>query len=177
MICTNEHNVMEGLGQPHELPGFKYAHEVNQYVSANSLKFLLVPFFIVHYGAFCYGHVSFVIGIFGHGSSINPRIGAALAELWQGPFSIAVAAIFASHLYSFFKNYIGGGEYARVNLYTLMFRPYGRIIVMHLTIIFGAGLAMALGSPLPMVAILNAGKILIDMRLHEKERAKLAAAD
>ncbi len=137
---------------------------------------LSAPFFIVHYGCFCYGHVTFIIGLFGSGSSLNPRVGAALAELWHGPFWFAVAAIFGSNLFSFFTNYIGRGEYQRVNVMALMFQPYGRIVIMHVAIIVGAGLAMAFGSALPVLMLLIVGKILIDMHLHDKERLKLAAA-
>ena len=58
-----------------------------------------------------------------------------------------------------------------------MFRPYGRIVVMHVTILFGAGLALAFGSPIPMLMIPIAGKTPIDMHPHDNERRKLAAAD
>ncbi len=109
-------------------------------------------------------------------AGLNQRAGTSLTELCQGSFWIAVAAIFGSHLFSFFTNYMGGGEYKRASLFLLMHRPYGRIIVMHITIVFGAGLVMWLGSPLPMLLILIALKTFIDMRLHEKERGKLSAA-
>jgi hypothetical protein len=46
---------------------------------------------------------------------------------------------------------------------------------MHLAIVFGAGLVMWLGSPLPMLLILIVAKTILDIRLHEKERGKLAA--
>jgi len=141
-------------------------------ISANAFKFILIPFFIVHYGGFSYGHLSIVVGLFGDGG-IGLRAGSALAGLWQGSFWISVAAIFASHLFSFFTNYIGAGEYKRTSLFLLMQRPYGRIIVMHVSIIFGAGLVMWLGSPLPMLLVLIVAKTFLDIRLHEKERGKL----
>ena len=89
-----------------------------------ALKFFLIPFFVVHYGMFCFGHLTAVVGIFG-GGGISLRAGSALAELWQPSFWIAVVAVFASHLYSFFANFIGEGEYKRANLMLLMHRPYG----------------------------------------------------
>lgn len=87
---------------------------------------------------------------------------------------IAVAAIFFSHLLSFFTNYIGNDEYKRASLFVLMFRPYGRIITMQIAIIFGAAFVMFFGSPLPMLLILIAAKIVIDLRLHRKERVKFS---
>ena len=45
---------------------------------------------------------------------------------------------------------------------------------MHVAIVFGAGLVMWLGIPLPMLLILIVAKAILDLRLHEKERRKLA---
>ncbi len=55
-----------------------------------------------------------------------------------------------------------------------MFRPYGRIIAMQVAIIFGAAFVMFFGSPLAMLLILIAAKIVIDLRLHGKERDKFS---
>lgn len=143
-------------------------------IPVNALKFFLIPFFIVHYGAFCFGHLTFVLAIFSD-SGLSLRSGSALAALWQGSFWIAVAAVFASHLFSFFANYIGKGEYRNASLFLLMHRPYGRIISMHVAIVLGAGLVMYLGNPLPILLILIVAKTILDVRLHEKERGKLAA--
>ena len=99
-----------------------------------------------------------------------------LADLWHPSFRLAVAAIAASHLYSFATNYLGRGEYARANLMPLMQRPYGRIVVMHVTILLGAGLLMVLGSPPPMLLVLIGGKIALDLKLHLGERRKLGSA-
>jgi hypothetical protein len=144
-------------------------------VSANALKVFLIPFFLVHYGMFCFGHLMFVLAIFSDGG-LRSGSGSALAELWQSSFWIAIAAVFVSHLYSFFTNYIGGGEYKRASLFLLMHRPYGRIIAMHVAVVLGAGLVMYLGSPMPILLTLILVKTFIDVRLHEKERSKLSEA-
>ncbi|MFQ5548456.1 MAG: DUF6498-containing protein [Woeseia sp.] len=141
-------------------------------IPTGAIKLFLVPFFVIHYGAFCFGHLTAVVGLFS-GTGFGFRAGRSFAEMWHDSLWLAVAAIFGSHLFSFFSNYIGGGEYKRVSLYPLMMRPYGRIVVMHLAIVFGAGLVMFLDSPLPMLLILIGAKTIIDMRLHEKERRKL----
>ncbi len=143
-------------------------------VSVSGSKYLLIPFFVVHYGMFCFAHLTLVVDLFSD-TSISLGAGTSLAALWQTSFWIGVVGITGSHLYSFLMNYIGGGEFKRANLSLLMHRPYGRIIAMHLAIVFGAGLVMWLGSPLPMLLILIVAKTFIDIRLHERERGKLAA--
>ena len=143
------------------------------YFSMNLLKFILIPFFIVHYGAFCLGHLTFILAIFSDGG-ISFRSSAELPGLWQSTFWVGIAAIFVSHLYSYFANYIGKGEYKNASLFLLMHRPYGRIISMHVAIVLGAGLVMYLNDPLPMLLILILMKTALDVRLHEKERGKLS---
>jgi hypothetical protein len=177
MICCQSDNILQML----PLPGGQAVPKevsaaLNQAMpklSWTGIKFFLVPFFMVHYGGFCFGHLSLLLAF----SSGGPRpISAAssMLDLWQPSFWIAVAAIFCSHLYSFFTNYIGNDEYKRASLVVLMFRPYGRIIAMQLAIIFGAAFVMFFGSPLPMLLILIAVKIVIDLRLHGKERMKFS---
>jgi hypothetical protein len=144
-------------------------------INMPAFKLFLVPFFAMHYGGFCYGHLMAVIGLFS-GSGLRGGITPSLVQFWQPEFWIAVGAIAASHLYSFGSNFIGEGEYKNASLIQLMNRPYGRIITMHVAIVLGAGLVMWLGTPLPTLVILIAGKIAIDLRLHEAERVKLAAS-
>ena len=174
MICCQNDDLMKGLPQPTGGKAkIEYDEKLKQ-ASASTFKWIVVPFFIVHYGAFCYGHLSFLLGFFSGG----PRpLGAAsrMLDLWQTSFWLAAGVIFCSHLYSFFTNYIRSGEYLRANLMMLMFRPYGRIIVMHLVVVFGAFLLALLQIPIVMLLLLIALKIGVDMRLHEKERSKLGA--
>ncbi len=175
MLACDSGNVMQGTLALANRPVPDEVRENMPQIAGAALKFFLIPFFVVHYGMFCFGHLTAVVGIFG-GWGISLRAGSSLFELWQPSFWIAVAAVFASHLYSFFANFIGEGEYKRANLMLLMRRPYGRIIAMHVAIVLGAGLVMWLGSPLPMLLILILIKTFLDIRLHEKERGKLSAA-
>jgi hypothetical protein len=174
MIACRTDNILHGFLP--QLAGQQVPGELGKNlpkIPVNAFRFFLVPFFVLHYGGFCFGHLMAVVGFFGDGS-VGLSAGSSLAKLWQSSFWIGVAAIFGSHLFSFFTNYIGGGEYKRASLFLLMHRPYGRIIVMHVAIVFGAGLVMWLGSPLPMLMILIVTKTVLDIRLHEKERGKLA---
>lgn len=119
--------------------------------------FFIIPFFIVHYGMFCFGHYSAVTSLFGDGH-------------WQRPLWIGVAAIALSHLVSFFVNFVAQREYERTSPSKLMQRPYGRIIILHVTIIAGAFLVTTLDNPFWMLPVLVAVKTAIDLRMHLAER-------
>ncbi len=145
-------------------------------------KFMIVPFFCVHYGMFCLVHGVFVVallsdgGMFergGMGPSGSPfeLIGSQLSN---GPLLLSSLALGGSHLFSFFVNFLGKGEYRRTGTPILMTQPYGRIMVLHIAIIFGAFLIMLLGSPVFLLLILIGGKSWLDLKMHLRERAKNA---
>ena len=139
----------------------------------NGIKAFIIPFFLFHYGFFCYGHVTFVVGLF---SDTGLRAGFFdVMPLQNTGFWIAAGAIFLSHLISYFVNYLGRGENERTGLATLMKRPYGRIVVMHVTIIIGAFFVLAVGNPLPALIVLVVAKTVLDLKLHHRERAAFAA--
>jgi hypothetical protein len=141
---------------------------------SKGLKFFLIPFFIFHYGMFCFGHFAAINAIFG--DELNSASVSLLVVVgsWDKVLWLAILAIFASHMISFFLNFIGGQEYQRTDLRQLMQRPYGRIIALHLTVILGAGLTMWLGSPIYMLVVLVAIKIGIDLKMHTAERQKFS---
>ena len=134
-------------------------------------KATLIPFFVVHYGIFCIGHVMGVISIF---ARPGEEAQISIDDVATTTFLIAAAGIFLSHLLSFFVNYLGRGENRSVPLSTLMSRPYGRIFVMHITVIAGAGLAQLIGSPLPVLVVLVVAKTAFDLKLHRRERERFA---
>jgi hypothetical protein len=148
----------------------------------HGIKVFLIPFFTFHYGMFCLVHGVFVFALLGGGSDagvffnggpfgmISHLIGRAVAA---GGFW-AVLALAGSHLYSFVSNYLGKGEFRRTAVPLLMMAPYGRIVVLHLAILFGAFAIMALGSPLFLLILLIAGKIALDLKLHRRSHQKIA---
>ena len=133
------------------------------------LALAAAPFFIGHYGAFMAGHLLFIFGFF----IDRPDTGAALPLAAAGATFVAlwpaILALFASHGFSFFHNFLGRGEYRGRTLGRQMHEPYKRIIVMHLTIIFGGFLAMALESPLPGLVLLVVLKVFSDVSAHLRE--------
>jgi hypothetical protein len=149
-------------------------------------KIFFIPFFSFHYGLFCLVHGLFVFALLGKnelGSDSMPTGSSTLEELTElvelameaGGFWAALGLV-VSHLFSFCVNYLGKGEYRRTVVPMLMIAPYGRIVVMHLAIIFGAFAIMALGSPVFLLVILIVGKIMLDLKFHNRAHKKLEAA-
>jgi len=147
-------------------------------VTRQGQKWFLMPFFVVHYGMFCFGHLTAVTALFSPGTGIEIAwqyfFGLPIEVAWKSTLWIAIAAIAISHLFSFFGNFIADDEYRRTTASDLMKRPYGRIIVLHMAIIIGAGLIEWLGSPVLMLVVLVAAKIVLDLVLHLAERKKFA---
>ena len=82
----------------------------------------------------------------------------------------------ASHGFSFYWNYIKNGEYQRGSLNALMGQPYGRVIVLHMTVLFGGWIVMMLGSPLLALVLLVVLKTAADLRGHKAERRRFSLA-
>jgi hypothetical protein len=89
--------------------------------------------------------------------------------------ALPFVALAASHIVSFCQNYRWHGEFRRTSVAVQMMRPYGRVFVMHLTIIFGGILMMALKSPSAGLALLVVLKIAFDLSAHQGEREKYPA--
>jgi len=133
-------------------------------------KAFLVPFFCVHYGGFTFGHGVFVFSLFGQaGSDDLFGVSEWVAQVTALGLWWPAAALLASHLFSFGWNYLWRGEFRLASLQQQMMQPYRRVIVLHLTIIFGGGAAMVLGSPLWALLLMLALKIAVDLRAHLAE--------
>jgi hypothetical protein len=142
-------------------------------------KLFFVPFFIVHYGLFCSVHGVFIFAIFGREAGGFGPFGGFdnfLHVFTQDHLWWCIAALAGSHLWSFAVNYIGRGEYRRTAIPILMFASYPRIVVLHLAILLGGFVAFALGSNFLVLALLIAGKTLLDLSLHLIEREKNSAS-
>lgn len=141
-------------------------------------RLLMCGFFLIHYGIFWIAHGFFVFllptitrsreGVQGLGatSGVNtPGIDAAV-------ILPAAGLLLLSHAVSFATNYIGRREFLRVSPIRQMFAPYSRVTVMHVTILFGAFLAMLLGSPLWTLVVMVLVKTGMDLRLHGREHER-----
>jgi hypothetical protein len=90
---------------------------------------------------------------------------------------LAFAALVVSHGISLVLNYFRGGEYRDQELKALMVAPYKRIVILHVAIIGGGFGVMALGSPLPLLVVLVALKLGLDVWLHRREHRAVAQSD
>jgi len=150
----------------------------------------LIAFFCLHYGMFTFVHLLFVVVLFGvvfapgvpanpglvpvsPGSDVlvHPGSFALVSEDWAGLAAALLCMVF-SHGVSYRKNFIQGGEYKRITTSKLMIRPYGRVMIMHVTIIGGGFAAAATGNhaiPVAMLVLLKTG---VDLIAHVLERRK-----
>jgi hypothetical protein len=119
---------------------------------------------------FCYVHQIFLVGLFGDERTLVDVL--ADFAIWFG-----IAAIAASHLYSFVTNFLMAGEFRRTDAAALMRRPYGRIVVLHVAIILGSFLYQALGEPFLMLLVLIVVKTVVDLQQHGRERSLFAPDD
>lgn len=151
-------------------------------------KVFLISFFTIHYGGFTAIHGFFVLMLFKKGQGeflkdINWPCFLAFLQILlnvaKQAYSVmptamryALAALFASHGVSFVLNYLIKGEYASAQSEKLMGSPYGRVVVMHIAILFGAFLTMAIGSPVAILIILVLLKTVVDAKLHLQQHRK-----
>jgi hypothetical protein len=130
-------------------------------------------FFLAHFGGFMAGHFLFLYTFFIEGLTGGDEA-VSLDEVTQMFYGLwpALAALFLSHGYSFLRNFIGHGEYRLRAVKDQMSEPYSRIVFMHLVIIFGGGLTLALGEPTPVLLLVIGLKILLDVRAHLREHRR-----
>lgn len=143
-------------------------------------------FFSIHYGMFCFVHGVFVTTLFlspEQQQAIRalppwPGFGFFVQQLWLGAnvmglfaasaLLLPLLALFVSHGVSFYTNYMRSGSYLTACPDDSFWRPYPRMVLLHVCIIGGAFFIMRHGSSVPMLAALVIGKTLIDFVLHRR---------
>jgi hypothetical protein len=128
----------------------------------------IAGFFCLHYGIFWVVHGVFVLSfpLFVGGVEGGTLFGTLAAV------GLAVAGLLVSHGVSFVTNYVGRAEYRHTSAGERMSVPYGRVVVLHVTIILGAFLVGSLGSPLPALVLLVVLKTAIDLAAHLREHRR-----
>lgn len=124
-------------------------------------------FFIGHFGAFMAVHLMFIFALFIENDGVSasiPEVLAIFKSTW-----IAVVALLVSHGFSFKENFIDRQEYLRLTIKDQMHKPYSRIMIMHVTLIIGGFLVLALDSRLLALLLLIALKVIVDLKAHIKE--------
>jgi hypothetical protein len=155
---------------------------VHMALLARWFALFMVPFFIVHFGGFMLGHFLFLWQMFGGGW--NENVESVAAFLRSIPVGwgvwIAFAALFISHGLSFLFNafrpwWRGDVERHDQNAaQRVMMGTYGRVMVMHFTLLFGAALVAYFETPAAAFVLLIVLKILVDVPAHVRKNFKPA---
>lgn len=121
--------------------------------AANAIGLLFViPFFIFHYGLFCFVHGIFVMALFSGGQGMSTLVDSPVG-LFNAALSFALGMtvilgiVGVWRLTLFATQFVWRGEYLKTNPMAEMGRPYGRIVTLHFAIFAGAFAMMALGQP------------------------------
>lgn len=133
---------------------------------------LLGPFFLVHFGGFMAGHFIFIYALFVQegaefpmGSTVD-ALGGLLAPLLP-----ALAALVISHGVSFVTHFLSRREFDGRSASYQMAEPYRRVVILHVTIIFGGWVILTLGAPAWALVLLVVLKTATDVWAHRKEHA------
>ncbi|QPJ61779.1 MAG: hypothetical protein G3M70_07740 [Candidatus Nitronauta litoralis] len=132
---------------------------------------LMIPFFTVHYGMFTGVHGFFVIAMFGKEfqNTGDELLMVVPAILEQPGMKIAAIGFLGSHLFSYFYHFIGKEEYRKATTQSLMSAPYKRVVILHLTILFGGFLVLSTGQHILALVLMVVIKIVLDLFAHIKE--------
>lgn len=134
-----------------------------------AMKLFVVPFFCIHFGMFTAGHGLFVSALFAGGAPAGDLempwdlLSRFMAQYPALP--AALAAVTPVHLVHTWVDFVSTGAFRRVNPMALMFQPYGRIVVLHVTLIFGGFMVQAAGAPVAALVLLLVLKTGIDLGL------------
>lgn len=139
----------------------------------------VVPFFLVHYGLFCFVHGIFVQAFAGMASgnmdmevpNLVKLVGWALGS-GQG-MALFVAAIAGINAVLFLTDFIGKGQFRETNPMAEMFAPYGRIVTLHVALILGAFIAIGIGQPLAGVLFLIVLRVAFGVLMAAHRRRRL----
>jgi hypothetical protein len=156
-------------------------------------KVFMIPFFTLHFGAFCAVHGLFLMLLLGAGTEaerVFPNLSwpgplvfmqllvSIVVHLWRtrpAEMTLPLIALFASHGISFFENYVFGGEYRAARGKDQMARPYKRIVITHVTILAGAVPVVVFGAPVALLLVLIVVKLAFDLYHHIKSHRRKSA--
>ena len=142
-----------------------------QGVAVFAQSLFTAAFFTVHYGMFCMCHGVFIFELFGNTGDVDMTaffpFSALFKDLHIPGFFWAVLGIFAAE---FFQTvFVSLKRDGISNPKAVMFSPYGRIVILHVTIIFGGLLAQSLGSPLWALMMLILLKTAYDFIMFKRK--------
>lgn len=140
----------------------------------------VAAFFSVHYGLFTLVHGTFVVMLFGGaeveraavGSSLFAPLGVMLGYLLSERDGwLAIGALLVLHMSSTVQWLIRTRELGPP-VKELMSAPYGRIVILHVTLITSGFLVVALNVPTAGALLLVAMKLAYDLMAIKRDRGK-----
>jgi hypothetical protein len=170
-LLEREQNILTGELGPPKPPS---PHTAVTTAGHHLVKLLFIPFFAFHYGMFCMVHGVFIFallgdqGPFGLGQGPFGGLQQEVLALLSGGTLIAILGLIGSHLFSYGYHFLYRGEFRRTNVGLLMMAPYGRIVVLHVAILFGAFATHLLGQPMILLILLIIGKTMLDWTMHQR---------
>ena len=163
------------------IPNILFAAGPRTTVAANMFgragNVLAAALFAFQYGWFWVIHGIFVVVLTGLVTRFGPGFPNPLEAVATQPgLVLAAAALIVSHGADLVVNYFGRGEYRRASASALAAEPFPRMIVLHVTIIFGALAIAVVGQPVALVALLVVLKTGLDVSLYLRGRRRVIAA-
>lgn len=129
----------------------------------------LAPFFVLHYGAFCWGHGSFLFSLFGPAAiAKQPLFESSLQMLATPAMLAAFSGLVISQLINWGRDIRARGLGAD-SVMDLMTKPYRRIVVLHITIIASGFALEAMNQSMVGLFLLVLLKIASDIWFWHRE--------
>jgi hypothetical protein len=140
--------------------------------------FVLVPFFILHYGLFCFVHGIFVFAMFTMSEAFHGGIAPTTESFdligrvfWMlqtdADLMWSVVALCVVQAGAFAIFWVGGRRWRETDALRQMFEPYGRIVVLHMTIFIATIPVLLIGQPMLAVLVLALLKSGLELGLKQ----------
>jgi hypothetical protein len=135
---ATDYDIPESCYTPQQIADIRRELHAGRFQIGHHLsKLILVPLFIGHFGMFCLVLGAGVYALFGqqleapNTATEAPDVLQIMTDHYLWWPSLALTA---SHLFSFFRNFLGRGEYRQTIAALLMYQPYQRLCGMLLLI-------------------------------------------
>jgi hypothetical protein len=153
---------------------FRVAATARSVIPPRFERIAAIPFFIAHYGVFWLVHGIFVLTLPLFAIAAADQALSTDTSPEPGQILVVLVLLAISHGVSYRLNFIGRGEYLRVSPTRQAMAPYGRLVILHVTIIIG-GVAIAVtGASVAAIVVLVLLKTTMDLAFHLGEHRKEA---
>lgn len=125
-------------------------------------RLFIMCFFLVHYNAFNFGQITFIIPMIAKGDGSALEI--FMSFIWDNEFMhYALLSVFVTHTVSLISDYIIPKVYKTVSPVAIMFLPYPRIFIQQFVAIFGGFVLLALDAPVILLIMLQVLKAAVEI--------------